>query len=293
MSTMTPILSLFESNKIIESMIDANKPFSISRIGDSISTLALAHLYKKQVHPRVFVTMATHDGIYHSTKEQVNIFAKCYNIAVLYSDAMACFDGLYADRQNEYLRLNPKPSLHFEVLEPYYCIEKGIVPWTHKLVGKKILIISPFVDTFKKQVDKGFHFYGSDAPDNKRMFHKEQQFVYYKSYNTLAGNNIHSSWHETFNIMCDDIKQLDFDIALLSCGGYGMPLCNFIKLSLNKSAVYMGGSLQLLFGVNGKRWENHEPIKTVSSLQGNQWTWPSSSETIPNNSLIEQGCYWK
>ena len=27
---------------------------------------------------------------------------------------------------------------------------------------------------------------------------------------------------------------LDFDIALLGCGGYGLPLCNYIKKSLKK-----------------------------------------------------------
>ena len=47
---------------------------------------------------------------------------------------------------------------------------------------------------------------------------------------------------------------MDFDIALLGCGCYGHPLCDFIRNELNKSAIYVGGGLQLLFGVMGKRW---------------------------------------
>ena len=35
--------------------------------------------------------------------------------------------------------------------------------------------------------------------------------------------------------MCQEIKKLDFDIALLGCGGYGLPLCNFIKKDMDKS----------------------------------------------------------
>ena len=53
--------------------------------------------------------------------------------------------------------------------------------------------------------------------------------------------------------MCEDIKYINFDIALLGCGGYGLPLCHFIKTKLNKSAIYIGGGLQLLFGVFGGR----------------------------------------
>ena len=45
--------------------------------------------------------------------------------------------------------------------------------------------------------------------------------------------------------MCMDIVKLEFDIALVACEGYGMPICNFIKGKLNKSAIYVGGGLQL------------------------------------------------
>ena len=55
--------------------------------------------------------------------------------------------------------------------------------------------------------------------------------------------------------MKEDISKLDFDIALLGCGGYGLPLCNFIHKEMEKSTIYIGGGLQLLFGVMGKRWE--------------------------------------
>ena len=52
---------------------------------------------------------------------------------------------------------------------------------------------------------------------------------------------------------------MDFDIALLGCGCYGHPLCDFIRNELNKSAIYIGGGLQLLFGVMGGRWI-HSPM---------------------------------
>ena len=48
---------------------------------------------------------------------------------------------------------------------------------------------------------------------NRRIFLKGQEIKFYKAYNTAAGNNIHSSWLETFKIMCADIEKIDFDLA--------------------------------------------------------------------------------
>ena len=92
--------------------------------------------------------------------------------------------------------------------------------------------------------------------------------------------------------MCKDIKELDFDIALLGCGGYGLPLCNYIKSNLNKSAIYVGGGLQLLFGVMGNRWENNEMWKQIIKENASTFIKPSVEELCLNANTIEAGCYW-
>ena len=38
--------------------------------------------------------------------------------------------------------------------------------------------------------------------------------IFYKCFSTLAGNHLHSSWLDTFNIMCNDILKLDFKSVL-------------------------------------------------------------------------------
>ena len=92
--------------------------------------------------------------------------------------------------------------------------------------------------------------------------------------------------------MCKDIEKLDFDIALLGCGGYGLPLCNYIKSVLNKSAIYIGGGLQLLFGVMGKRWENRPMWKNIINENNTKFIKPSRKEICKNYNKIESGCYW-
>ena len=105
---------------------------------------------------------------------------------------------------------------------------------------------------------------------------------------TLAGNKIHESWKETYDMITNEIKDIEFDIALLSCGGYGAPLSNFIYEELNKTAIYIGGGLQILFGIRGKRWDNRDDFKP---LFNQHWIYPTNEPN--NNHLVENGCYWK
>ena len=141
----------------------------------------------------------------------------------------------------------------------------------------------------KKQIKKGFKIF-KDA--EKHIFLSGQKIKFYKSFNTIANNRIHKNWIETYNIMCDDISKIDFDIALLGCGGYGLPLCNFIKINLQKSAIYVGGGLQLLFGIMGKRWENISMWKQIIKENNTKFVRPSKDEKIKNQQLIENECYW-
>ena len=91
-----------------------------------------------------------------------------------------------------------------------------------------MLIVNPFVDSFQQQLKNNFQIF---KDPEKKLFLDDQEFVFYKSYNTLAENNLHENWEKTYDMMCDDISKLDFDIALLGCGGYGLPLCHYIHES--------------------------------------------------------------
>ena len=85
-----------------------------------------------------------------------------------------------------------------------------------------------------------------------------------------------------------DITDIDFDIALLGCGAYGMPLGAFIKEKLHKQAVHAGGQLQLLFGIKGKRWD----AGSVSKLYNEYWVRPTDDLKPDNYVEVENGCYW-
>ena len=283
------ILSLEDSNAFLINLLQKEEPFFITRLGDANSLFSV--YYDKNVPinqlTNIMQTMTSHDGIYYDSNEIACFYAKKYNEAVQNSTALATYHDLCNMQQDYYISKYNLSSIHSRSIEPfYYCVE-GIKPWSHSLFGKKVLIISPFIDSMKKQLDNNFQIF-KDNP----IFLENQEFVFYKSYQSLARNKPHKNWLETYTIMCNDIKKLDFDIALLGCGGYGLPLCNFIYKNLNKSSIYVGGGLQLLFGVMGKRWETQPFWLEIIKENETRFIRPSDDEICPNSKSIEGGCYW-
>lgn len=70
--------------------------------------------------------------------------------------------------------------------------------------------------------------------------------------------------------------KIDFDIALIGCGAYGMPLASFIK-GMGKQAVHLAGWTQILFGIKGKRWDD---LPYVSKFYNNAWVRPQQQSKI-------------
>ena len=294
------MLNLLESNKYIIDLINKNEPFFISRLGGEIVNSYNYVIEKKFEYSP---TLDRNAGIYHKTKLDIEKYYQLYYNSVINSTVMSVFTNLpHIKKYEEYFMKNnnnnnnnnniKKPSLTHRSLEPFYIILENEKPWSHYLKGKKVLIISPFVDSFQKQISNNFKMFKDKNNNDGDIFLPNQEFVFYKSFNTLAGNHIHNNWIETFNIMCKDIEKLEFDIALVSCGGYGLPLCNFIKTSMNKSAIYVGGGLQLLFGVIGNRWLSHPTILKIINENQTKFIRPSDNEIVKNVGIVEGGCYW-
>lgn len=149
-------------------------------------------------------------------------------------------------------------------------------PWTHALRGKTLLIISPF-DL------KPTNAYGVDLfPNCTFKFVKPPQ---------TQGTQPSREWDVELDQFCDSIKNMEFDVALCSCGGYGNLVCSYIYHTMNKSAVYVGGVLQMYFGVYGNRWlREHKEVLTL--YLNSEWRRPVEHEKPANYSNIEGACYW-
>lgn len=110
-----------------------------------------------------------------------------------------------------------------------------------------------------------------------------------KAVQSMRGECEFSTWIDAFEYMKKEIASRDFDVALLGCGAYRMPLGAYIKDELKKPAIHVGGVLQLLFGIKGKRWDENSIGR---QLYNQYWVRPTD-ELKPNNyKLVEDGCYW-
>jgi hypothetical protein len=87
-----------------------------------------------------------------------------------------------------------------------------------------------------------------------------------------------------------EAKKNTFDIALCACGGYGNPLCSAI-LAMGKSAIYVGGVLQMLFGIYGQRWLVEES-DIMRMYMNEHWSRPLPGDRPQGHDKIEGGCYW-
>lgn len=78
-----------------------------------------------------------------------------------------------------------------------------------------------------------------------------------------------------------------------------LPLAAHAKKQ-GKKAVHLGGSLQLLFGIKGRRWEDPYygvkewgiPYGSYSSLINEYWVRADKNEKPQNAMQVESGCYW-
>ena len=289
-------MSLNESNDYIIKKLQSNKKFLISRMGAGAETnvvyLCTIHgidkIYTEQFY-KLFIQLSIENGIYNLTKNSLSRYVKLYKETIEKSDSLAVFINLMVTQQKYFVENNKLETLYSRVLEPFYCCKDNIKPWSHYLLGKKVLIVNPFVDSFQQQLKNNFQIF---KDPEKKVFLDEQEFVFYKTYNTSAGNALHENWEKTYDMMCDDISKLDFDIALLGCGGYGLPLSNYIHEKLDKSVIYIGGGLQLLFGVMGARWENIPMWKDIIKENQTKFIRPSKEEQIENKERVEGGCFW-
>lgn len=161
-------------------------------------------------------------------------------------------------------------------------------PWSRILKGKKVLVIHPFSESINSQYKK----------NREKLFINPNILPEFKLYTIQAVQSIGGScqfndWFDALKWMEAEMDKIDYDICLIGCGAYGFPLAAHAKRK-GKQAIHLGGSLQLLFGIKGKRWENpqYNLIYNYSELMNEYWIKPNNKEK-PNNAIqVENGCYW-
>ena len=221
-----------------------------------------------------------------SIQKYASLYAKVFAQCELYTDwpLWGAVGRAIGDSQKYVEERYKKPTLWAFVYDLYHTIYSR--PWTHALRGKRVLIISSFIESYKKKVADGIldKIYGIDLfPECELLFLKPP---------LTQGSNPSEEFDvelERFAKQIEGIKD-QFDVALCSCGGYGNLVCGKI-FEMGKSAIYVGGVLQMYFGVLGQRWLRERP-DVVRLFMNEHWSRPQDSEKPKNYQQVEGSCYW-
>ena len=237
-----------------------------------------------------FETMSIYSGIFPPSKDTSIRFSQRYLSDIPQIDLLGSFQ--YHER---FMPLRSDViKVQLEMLYPFF-VEN---PWTRILKNKKVLVIHPFEQSILYQYNNRSLLF--DDPNILPDF----DLITYKAVQSVAGTYVpFNSWFEALKNMEDDISLIDFDFALIGCGAYGLPLAAHIK-RMGKKAIHIGGGLQLMFGILGKRWteqyeevwhyREREDINTNYKVLFNKdWIFPLDSDTISNSDKVEGSCYWK
>lgn len=176
-------------------------------------------------------------------------------------------------------------KIPLRALDPVLMAARGIRPWSESLEGMRVLVVSPFAEMAVQQVPRRDRLFRSDFDVLPRI-----HVVPLIPPQTQALEWTASSWSTNLERAMRRIDSLasQVDAALISAGAYGMPLASHAH-SHRLPVVYMGGALQLLFGIQGARWAGSDELAQIT---GTGWIHPGHSLAPKGARLVERGAYW-
>lgn len=273
------IVPAAEGNQLIYEKLKTNTPFFVGRGGATEMRCIDEYLSSGNYSEKIKNEISMLSGVFPNDQNSLNRFCELYMQSMETADVLVLW-GVGAESKVVHQKCRNAEFTELHALEPYYFDN----PWSAALSDKKILVIHPFKESIITQYSRREYIF-----PNRDVLPKFQSLECIKAVQSMAGETTEfDSWFEALDYMKKEISSKDFDVAIIGAGAYGLPLASFCK-QLGKQAIQMSGATQLLFGIKGKRWENH-PI--ISKFYNESWVRPMESETPSQKNRVEGGSYW-
>lgn len=297
-------IDLINADILIANFLNSKSSFLVSRLGGTEAKFIGQFLKKNPdssliKRPPIMLTsikrwnkinreIQNNAGFFYTNPNDAANFVKLYLKALQNTDILGAWGTAFS--WPEVLALK-NPDLNVininytaPWVEPYIVNNKENVvdPWSFALKDKKILVISPFSKSIELQHER---------------IHKVFPNINYPKFDlqviraplTQGKADLRNlNWNDLLHDLIEKIRTKNFDVALISCGSYSLPLANFVK-QIGKVGIHCGGGLQLFFGVMGNRWNKSHYI---NSFHNDYWVRPLPEETPPGSNLVEGACYW-
>jgi hypothetical protein len=301
--------ALTNTNNIISNLFDTKDSFSVVRIGNMEGYFL--DCFDKGELPlgEFYHWLSLTSGVFPTNNEFLqDIWAPINREAMINADVLGFVDisgHLKANKSFTEKYCKDKPVFYgvseILALDPGYLVNMDIVdvpcenPWTEKLKGKKVLIVSSFVDSIKYQWENRKEIWGDkldkilpfDLVDVVRSpFHPQMDS------RNLPNCN---SWDQVAEELKRQIDAYEYDVLLVSAAALAPTLANHAKVR-GKIGITICGTLQLYFGIIGARWAGKNPSYTAWPKMYNEyWRWPSETDLPDNKQVFDkfEHAYWK
>ena len=285
------------ANDLVRTLIASRQPLMIGRIGGTEIPVVAAYAGRtdrKSLTARSteFITgrrsvfwwtekmrtdIAQFSGFFPATDEML----ARYSLQTLDDISQLDVLGTWLRLENTLLPFFPPGMKRVRVfdLQPF----RFARPWSAALAGRTVLVIHPFDDSIRAQYAKRKLLFANPTvlPDFELKTLRAVQ--------SLVGNEVEfPDWFAALDHMRRAIDQIDFDLAIIGAGAYGLPLAAHIK-RLGRQAIHLGGVTQILFGIRGLRWDTDPALE---HLYNEHWIRPSPHETPQHFKRLETGAYW-
>lgn len=290
-----------ESNFILDYIKDdPTKPFFLGRIGGNDFRAVMA--YRQEGRNGNFTRHIS------ETKNYCGYFDKDNNIEIFYKYLETLYDcykvsDCFTNPCNTIPSHELKPSFLLNFLKDICCNKKivsyhyieAIYPFLNDFKifaeGKKILIVSPFSETIKSQYKRKDHLIKNYKYPNFELITYTTPITYNTESDKIDCVNTRN-WNEQAELMSNDISNLEFDIALLSCSSYAMYLGRHIYKNMHKQAIYIGGVMNVFFNIKGERYNDSAfyrnimvPETSVESLEKSMYNGVKGGRAIKSEAF--------
>ncbi len=280
-----------QCHRLAVNLLTGPDPVFLARIGGSDTDAVVAYFAAVQAgksaqlvaeyvlpHARIlkqfngyYDKAGSDENVLRFCAEMLDLYRRCGRLTICQPDWLTTFfpDSLHptwhvsaGDKAQIYRRLLDSIAARqgTVTLWPYTFIERIVEGrWTlfrafaEALSGRRVLVISPFARSIVGNFDRRKRFFKHyDYPD----FELLTLNVPITYADLPADHYPDQDWFATATALQQQIQKMDFDVALMGCGSYAMALGVFIEQTMRRKAVFVGGVLQLFFGLMGRRYMN-------------------------------------